>query len=141
MPVKPSPTPMQAIKTLYASMGAGMPTLWLDEVPEGQGYPRAILTDEGKVPTGASYADTSPTEVFGRFSIAFKVENDSDTAEALGITLMEAFPPLALQLTFDPNAVLFRENDKTSGTGERSPDDKPIYESKIDYRVEFSPPY
>lgn len=141
MPVAAKPTMTQAITTLYASMGNGMPTLWLDEVPEGQGYPRAILVDDGRKPTLASYADSSPTEVFGRFSIAFEAENDSDVAEALGITLMETFSPRSLQISFDPLAVMFRENDKTTGIIQRSPTDSPIYQSKIDYRVEISPPY
>jgi hypothetical protein len=132
---------LQAIEVLYNSIGGGLPTLWLDEIPENQGYPRATLTDGGRVPTLDSYADGSPTEVFGTFSIMFKVEDDSDVVEALAVTLMTAFTPQAIQLTFDPLAVMMRVNDVVTGTGERSPDDKPIYEAKIDYRVELSPPY
>lgn len=141
MPVVAKPTMLQAVMTLYAGIGSGLPTLYLDEVPEGAGYPRATLNDGGRVPTAASYADGTPTEVFGSFTVTFKVEDDSDTAEALAITMMDVFAPTALQLTFDPLATMFRTNDRTNGTGERSPDDKPIYESVIDYRVELSPPY
>lgn len=144
MPVAPKKTVLQAVETLYGSLG-GLPTLWLDEVPENQGYPRATLNDGGRQPTVESLSsndgNVNYAEVFGTFTISFFVEDDSDQAEALAVTVMEAFTPFALQLTIDPGAVMFRTSDKVSGEGERSPADKPVYKAELEYRVELSPPY
>ena len=146
MPVTPKPTINQAIMTLYASLGSGLPTLWLDEVPEGQGYPRAVLNDGGRQPISQSYGlnpdgTETPADVAGSFKIKFSVEDDSDVAEALALTIMQAFTPLSLQWTYDPNVVMFRGNDVTRGTGERSPADKPVYETEIDYSLQLHPTY
>lgn len=138
MPVVATPTVLQAATALYDSIGGGLPQLWLNEVPEGgtaAGYPRAILEDGGEVAGDEVNADGTLTTVLRSFRIRLITENDSDSAETLALLVLAAFTPTALLLTFDSNAVL--EHDKrtwtTFGRLERSPADKPLYESAITY--------
>lgn len=145
MPVVAKPTVLQAAKTLYDSIGGGLPTLWLDEVPEGQGYPRAILRDGGETPEGEEINEDNgnPTESRRDFEIELIVENDSDTAETLGLLVLNAFEPNAIQLTGDSNARLdhTRRRWRTGSNGQRSPNDKPLYSSTINYSVLFGTDY
>jgi hypothetical protein len=144
MPVVAKPTVLQAVKTLYDSIGGGLPTLWLDEVPEGQGYPRALLRDGGEVADEEINEDFgNPTESRRDFSIELIVENDSDTAETLGLLVLNAFKPNAIQLTFDSNARLDHTKRRwtTGSSGQRSPDDKPLYSSTINYSVQMGTDY
>lgn len=140
------PTLLQAVKEKYDTIGGGLPTLWLDEVPEGgsaAGYPRSILRDGGQIPEPEIEADGTVASSLHSFSLEVIVENSSDDAETLGLLLLQAFTPASVALTFDAGATL--EHDKrthrTQALEERSPADKPLYSFLVNYVCRYGPNY
>ena len=143
------PTLLQAVVELYDTIGGGLPTLWLDEVPEGgtaSGFPRAVLRDGGQITDAeVNEDDGSVPSCIHPFSIEIIVENDSDSAETLGLLVLTAFTPAAIALTFDSNARLEHDNGKrtvtTRGILIRSPADKPLYSCSITYAARYGTNY
>lgn len=144
MPVAAKTTKMQAVRTLYESLG-GVPTpIYLDEAPEGTGWPRATMIDGGDVPDIRSFDEDengTPTLTIGTFRIEIEVENDSDAAEAAAVVVMDAFRPEAIQLTGNPEARMFRRKYSIARAKGRSNNGKPLYVARIEYRIDFSTDY
>lgn len=142
------PTLLQAVKETYDTIGGGLPTLWLDEVPEGgdaAGYPRAILRDGGEHTDEELNVDGTAVSAIHSFQIEIVVENDSDSAETLALLVLAAFTPTSVVLTFDSEARLEHDNGKRNwsvqGLLVRSPADKPLYSATINYSMRYGTNY
>lgn len=145
MPAAAGNTFLKACRNIYAMAAppaqfVSMPTLWLDEAPEGEGYPRAVIEHEGEVPDPQSFdkhngGNASWNEA--RVVIHLMAENNSDDAEDLATAVRSVFLPESINLTFDQNARIFRTGYTVKKDLTRSTADKPVYVASISYKGVF----
>lgn len=149
MPAAAGDTFLQAMRNVYAMAAppagiTSMPTLWLDEAPEGEGYPRAVIEHEGETPIPDSFDDqNNGVASFNEAIVTFHLfaENNSDTCEALATSVMSAASPDSINLSFDQTAVIFRLQYVVKKDRTRSSVDKPVYVASIRYKGQFGTNY
>jgi hypothetical protein len=83
----------------------------------------------------------TPTEAHAGVRLKILVENDSDLAESLALSVMTTFLPDAIQLTFDTQARMWRTNYVVRDTLVRSNAGKAVFSAELDYDCFLSPNY
>lgn len=145
MPAAEKNTFLKGCRAVYAMAAppsgvTAMPTLYLDEAPEGEPYPRAVIVHDGETPEPGSFDGTGGGNAAwneAHVTIHLMSENDSDLAEDLAISVRSVFTPESINLSFDHNAKIFRTGYKVSLAGVRSPSDKPVYVASLTYKGVF----
>lgn len=142
-------TPTQAVFQLYSTIGAGLPSLWNEEIPEDQTQePSAYFLHEGEIAGEYHTQRAIPAQVVFTFTIVF-YHHDSDICEAYGNSLMAVFKGEALQLESYPNAKGHVVEQKTAiigrtknfrGMPQRSKETAKVYMCSIQYVVSIANP-
>lgn len=145
MPAPAKDTFLKSVRAIYGMAAppsgvSAMPTLWLDEAPEGEGFPRAVLEHGGEAPDPQSFdehngGNASWNEAYATIHL-FAV-NNSDTAEDLATSVRSVFTPESINLTFDQDARIFRVRYLVKKDPTRSTADKPVYVASLTYKGVF----
>ena len=141
------PTLIQAVLERWNAIG-GLPSLYLDEVPENYGsfLPIAVLIHDGEKPnysTRNGPADTAtlngkPSQIIGRFQFEVyqagtTVIGGMEAMETIVNAIMSGFLPGSLAMSNSQEAWLWREEYRANGTQLRDKNDVPVYKGTVTY--------
>lgn len=135
---------LRAMKALYGTI-AGLPTLYLDEVPANTALPHCVMSNSGEMPTEPLEYDENERPVLSEATVTFSLyyANSSDDAENAAILLMDAFTPgaLAAQLSTSDFTSLFRLQYRLALSPDHAPSGVRVYVAMVTYRGVFGTEY